>query len=103
MASAAARTAAERRGDLSAGDYVGFVAGAFVTFSLVPQTVRVFKLKSAREISLVFTTMLLAGILMWLAYGIYFRLVPVILWNAIGAILVATLMYAKLKYGRQDQ
>ncbi|MBN2100098.1 MAG: hypothetical protein JW753_10935 [Dehalococcoidia bacterium] len=88
---------------MSAGDYVGFVAGAFVTFSLVPQTVRVFKLKSAREISLVFTTMLLVGILMWLAYGIYFRLVPVILWNAIGATLVATLMYAKLKYGRQDQ
>ena len=25
---------------------------------------------------------------------------PVILWNAIGAALVATLLYAKLKYGR---
>ena len=36
----------------------------------------------------------------WLAYGIFLRLNQVILWNAIGIILVGLLMYAKLKYGR---
>ena len=82
------------------GESLGFVAGALVTCSLIPQLIRVFKLKSAREISLLFTTLLLLGIVTWLAYGISFRLVPVILWNAIGAVLVTTLLYAKLKYGR---
>ena len=79
---------------------LGFVAGALVTCSLIPQLVRVFKLRSAHEISLLFTTLLLLGIITWLAYGISFRLAPVILWNGTGAVLVAMLLYAKLKYGR---
>jgi MtN3 and saliva related transmembrane protein len=79
---------------------LGFVAGAFVTCSLIPQLIRVFQLRSAREISMLFTTLLLLGLILWLAYGVFFRLTPVILWNAVGTILVAALLYAKLKYGR---
>lgn len=83
------------------GEWLGFVGGALVTCSLVPQIIRVFKLRSAYEISLLFTTLLLLGIIIWLAYGISLGLAPVILWNAIGAVLVAVLLYAKLKYGRR--
>ncbi|MFC1869873.1 SemiSWEET family sugar transporter [Chloroflexota bacterium] len=79
---------------------LGLVAGALVTCSMIPQLIRVFQLKSAREISMLFTTLLLLGIICWLAYGIYLNLLPVILWNAIGAVLAALLLYAKLKYGR---
>ena len=82
------------------GESLGFVAGALVTCSLIPQLVRVFKLRSAREISMLFNILLLLGVITWLAYGISFGLAPVILWNAIGAALVAGLVYAKLKYGR---
>lgn len=81
-------------------DLTGFIAGAFVTCSLIPQIIRVFKLKSAREISMLFTGMLFVGILMWLGYGIFKSLFPVILWNAIGAVLVSTLLFAKLRYGK---
>ncbi|MFC2003796.1 SemiSWEET family sugar transporter [Chloroflexota bacterium] len=79
---------------------MGLVAGALVTCSMIPQLIRVFRLKSAHEISILFTTLLLMGIMCWLAYGIYLKLTPVILWNAIGAFLGAILLYAKLKYGR---
>jgi MtN3 and saliva related transmembrane protein len=79
---------------------LGLLAGALVTSSMIPQLVRVFKLRSAREISELFTVLLLAGMICWLAYGLYLRLTPVILWNAAGAILVALLLYAKLKYGK---
>jgi len=79
---------------------LGFVAGALITLGFIPQLIRVFKLKSAREISLLFTSSLLAGIILWLAYGIFLNLFPVILWNGIAVVLVATLLYAKLKYGR---
>ena len=82
------------------GEWLGFIAGALVTCSLIPQLIRVFKLRSAREISLLFNTLLLLGLVAWLAYGIVFSLAPVILWNAIGMVLVSTLLYAKLKYGR---
>lgn len=86
---------------MSGEESLGFVAGAFVTCSLVPQLVRVFSLRSAREISMLFNVLLLIGVLMWLGYGIGMGLFPVILWNAVGAVLVATLLYAKLKYGRE--
>ncbi|MFC1909952.1 SemiSWEET family sugar transporter [Chloroflexota bacterium] len=81
-------------------EIVGMVAGAIVSASLVPQVIRVLKLKSAREISLLFNSLLLIGTAMWLGYGIYLGLLPLILWNAIGLLLVVTLLYAKLKYGR---
>jgi MtN3 and saliva related transmembrane protein len=67
---------------------------------MIPQLIRVFKMKSAHEISILFTTLLLLGMLCWLVYGIYLELLPVIMWNAIGAVLVTLLMYLKLKYGR---
>jgi MtN3 and saliva related transmembrane protein len=51
-------------------DLLGWFAGALVTLSLLPQIIRVFRLRSAREISLLFNTMLLSGILLWLGYGI---------------------------------
>ena len=79
---------------------LGLVAGALVTFSMIPQLVRVFQLRSAREISKLFTILLLAGMICWLAYGISLRLTPVILWNAIGAVLVGLLLYGKSKYGK---
>ena len=80
--------------------WLGYIAGLFVTFSLLPQIIRVFKLKSAREISLMFNAMLLIGVLLWMAYGIAQKDTPIIVWNAIGAALTALLMFAKFKYGR---
>jgi MtN3 and saliva related transmembrane protein len=77
------------------------IAGVLVTVALVPQVVKIFRLKSAVEISLPFTILLLVGMLCWLGYGILMPLFPIILWNAVGAILVAMLLFAKLKYGRR--
>jgi MtN3 and saliva related transmembrane protein len=81
-------------------ELLGLIAGALVTCSLIPQLVRVFRLKSAREISTLFTSLLLLGTITWLVYGIMLGLLPVIVWNTTGALLVATLLYAKLRYGR---
>lgn len=86
---------------MTGAEYLGFIAGAFITTSLIPQIVRVFKLRSAHEISTLFTTLLLIGTLIWLGYGIALGLTPVIIWNAIGAVLDVVLLYAKLKYGRR--
>jgi MtN3 and saliva related transmembrane protein len=81
-------------------DYIGYIAGLLVTFALVPQIMRVYKLKSAREISVIYTASMLLGLILWLAYGIILGLVPIIIWNIIGAIFAAMLLLAKLKYGR---
>jgi len=81
-------------------EILGFIGGGVITASLIPQVHRVFKLKSAHDISLTFTLMLLIGLIFWINYGLAFNLAPVILWNTISIGLVALLLYAKLKYGR---
>jgi MtN3 and saliva related transmembrane protein len=85
---------------LTLAELLGLIAGALITCSLIPQLVRVFRLKSAREISTLFTSLLLMGTITWLIYGIILGLLPVIVWNTAGALLVATLLYAKLRYGK---
>jgi MtN3 and saliva related transmembrane protein len=85
---------------LSSSDILGLVAGVFTTFAVIPQIMRVYKLKSAHEISLIFTATLLTGVLIWLVYGIVLGLAPLIIWNSIGAVLNACLLLAKFRYGR---
>ena len=81
-------------------ELLGFVGGALTTMGFIPQVWRLFKLKSAREISLTFTLFFILGVALWLFYGISLSLASVILWNAITLALGCAMLYAKLKYGR---
>ena len=78
----------------------GFIAGAVMTVGFVPQVWRLYKLKSAREISLPFISLYLVGSACWLSYGVLLGLPPIILWNAAGLLLGIAMLYAKLKYGK---
>jgi MtN3 and saliva related transmembrane protein len=79
---------------------LGLVGGAIGTIGFLPQVIRVLKLKSAHEISLLWSISFIIGIGCWLTYGIVLRLTSIILWSSISVILGFTLIYAKLKYGR---
>jgi MtN3 and saliva related transmembrane protein len=81
-------------------ELLGFVAGFLITIGFVPQVWRLFKLKSAREISLSFTISFIVGLALWLSYGISLGLPSIILWNSISLVLGFSMLYAKLKYGR---
>jgi MtN3 and saliva related transmembrane protein len=87
---------------MAGGDIVGLVAGALTTGSFLPQVIRVFRLRSAREISLLFTLLILAGNLTWLGYGIYLKALPIIFWNIVGGVLVVALLIGKLKYSNSS-
>lgn len=80
-------------------EYLGLVAGLLTTFALVPQIIRVYKLKSAHEISFLYNTTMLLGIIAWLIYGIISARFSIIIWNIIGIALNAWLLFTKIKYG----
>lgn len=82
-------------------ELLGFIGGVLTTGSLVPQIWRLYKLKSAQEMSLAFTCIFIGGIAFWLSYGIVQGLASVIVWNSISFIVGFSMLYAKLKYGRQ--
>jgi MtN3 and saliva related transmembrane protein len=81
-------------------ELLGFIAGALMTAGFVPQVWRLYKLKSAREISIPFTVLFLIGAALWLSYGVLLMLPPVILWNSLLLFLGGAMLYAKIKYGR---
>ena len=80
-------------------EILGLVAGMFVALGLVPQTLRVWKLKSAQEISLPFSLLFLIGTVLWLAYGLFLGLTSVIVWNGANSALLILLLTLKLKFG----
>jgi MtN3 and saliva related transmembrane protein len=79
---------------------VGLVGGFLTTIGMVPQVWRLFKLKSAHEISLTFSLFLVAGLALWLVYGILNGLLSVIIWNGVALVLGCGMFYAKMKWGR---
>jgi len=84
---------------MSETEILGLLAGAFVALGFVPQVLRVWRLRSAREISLPFNLLFLAGTIFWILYGVLLRLASVIAWNSINAGFLLLLLAAKMKYG----
>lgn len=81
-------------------ELLGFVGGALTTLGFVPQIWRLFRLRSAHEISLPFTIFFILGIALWLSYGILLHQPPIIIWNAVTFALGWAMLYAKLRYGK---
>ena len=79
---------------------IGSVAAICTTGAFVPQVARVWRLKSAREISLVTFLVFAAGTFAWLLYGLFIASLPLIAANAATFVLALTMVAAKLVYDR---
>jgi MtN3 and saliva related transmembrane protein len=77
---------------------LGFIAGILTTAAFVPQVVKIWKTKHARDISLGMFAIFSSGVLLWLFYGIEIGAMPVIVSNAITLGLSLTILVFKIKY-----
>jgi MtN3 and saliva related transmembrane protein len=77
----------------------GLVAGACTTFSFLPQVVKTWRTRSAKDISLAMFLVLTTGVFFWLVYGLFIRSPSVILANAVTFVLVLAVLVMKLRYG----
>jgi len=80
-------------------EVLGLAAGFLVSLGLVPQILRIWRLKDAQEISLPFNLLSLGGTALWLMYGLAQGLLSVIVWNGVNCILYLILLSVKLTYG----
>ena len=78
---------------------IGMAAAVCTTVSLVPQLIRVWRLKSAREISLTMFLVFSLGVLLWLVYGVCIHSAPVILANVVTLALSLAILGLKLRFG----
>lgn len=61
----------------------GSLAAALTTFSFIPQIIKVYKHKSAKDVSLITLMQLATGVFLWIIYGFYLRDPIVIAANSI--------------------
>ena len=81
---------------------LGLVAGAITTFAAVPQVVRTWRTKHARDISIWQPLLLVVGMLLWLAYGIVLRDLPLVAANIFSIICYVALVVMKIRFRDRD-
>lgn len=77
---------------------LGLLAGTLTTISFVPQLLKTWRTKSAKDMSLPMLVSFCAGVLLWLVYGILLQATPIILANLITLILALIILGLKLRY-----
>ncbi len=77
---------------------LGLVAGTLTTIAFLPQLLKIWQTKSAKDIS--FNTLIIfnIGIFLWLIYGIYLNALPIILANLFTLIFNMIIVWLKIKY-----
>jgi MtN3 and saliva related transmembrane protein len=86
-------------GSASVINAIGMTAAVCTTVSLVPQLIRVWRLRSAREISLAMFLIFSLGVFLWLVYGLCIHSTPVILANVVTLVLSLAILALKLRFG----
>jgi MtN3 and saliva related transmembrane protein len=81
---------------------VGLVAAGCTTGAFLPQVVRLWRLKSAAEISLATFLVYSIGTSLWLIYGLEIGSLPVIAANGATVVLSLTMVALKLVYDRAE-
>jgi MtN3 and saliva related transmembrane protein len=82
-------------------ELIGSVAACCTTISFIPQLIRVYRLKSARDISLIMFLIFSLGVFLWMLYGIFIRSFPVILANGLTLALSLAILVLKIRYDRR--
>lgn len=80
---------------------IGYAAAVCTTVAFVPQLLRVWQRRTARDISLSMFLVFSIGELFWLLYGIFIHSLPVILANAITLLLALAILTLKLYFDRK--
>ena len=81
-------------------DGIGIVAGVLTTLAFVPQVIRVWRTRSARDLSLASFAIFTAGVALWMLYGVAIEALPVIVANAVTLVLAAAILVMKLAFDR---
>lgn len=78
---------------------VGLLAGALTTVAFIPQAWKIWRTKSAKDLSLGTFLIFFAGITLWLAYGLLINNLPIIATNTVTIFIATAIIVMKKKYG----
>ena len=78
---------------------IGITAASLTMFGFIPQIIKIYKTKSAKDISLVALLQFTLGIFLWILYGIYLKDAIIIVANSVSlsTLFIALILYFKYK------
>lgn len=79
---------------------LGYLAGACTTLSFLPQVYRVWKTRSAGDLSYGMLGCFASGLTLWLVYGVFVESPPIVVANGVTLALVGVITFLKVRYDR---
>jgi len=79
---------------------LGTLAGTLTTVAFVPQVLKTWRSRCAKDISSGMFLIFTLGVLLWLVYGLYISSWPIIIANAITLILAGAILAMKVYFHR---
>ena len=78
--------------------WLGLLAGMLTTLAFVPQVWKIWKTKSARDVSLPAFITFTIGVAMWTVFGVVKDEIAITLWNSITLVLAIAILVMKVRY-----
>jgi MtN3 and saliva related transmembrane protein len=70
-------------------------------FGFLPQVIKIYRTKSVNDISIVTIVQFMAGIFLWLAYGLHLKNFAIILANSVTLLILVAGLVLFIKYKLQ--
>ena len=77
---------------------LGLGAGTITSITFVPQVIKIWQTKSAKDLSITMLLLLLLGVALWLAYGILVKDIAIIYTNSMVMAMGLLMMYFKFRF-----
>jgi MtN3 and saliva related transmembrane protein len=79
-------------------EYVGLFGAFLSAITFIPQVIYAYKTKSVGDLSWGMLWIVFTSVIVWLVYGFYLHLLPVIIANSIILVLSVVLLYFKATF-----
>jgi MtN3 and saliva related transmembrane protein len=79
-------------------EYVGLFGAFLSAITFIPQVLHAYKTKSVGDLSWAMLWIVFTSVIVWLVYGVYLQLLPVVIANSVILILSAILLYFKATF-----
>jgi len=81
--------------------FIGLLATVFTVASTLPQIKKALNTKDTEDVSIRFLLVLIAGLSLWVFYGIGRADIVIVIGNSLGVSLNVIMLILKVKYSRQ--
>jgi MtN3 and saliva related transmembrane protein len=86
---------------MSVADIIGYTAGAITSLTFLPQVIKTWKEKSAKDVSLLMFIIAAANEVLWIIYGVLLNNWVIIATNAVVLTMSLCMIWLKLRYDRK--